>query len=117
MGNDPAGRVVVWLHLADREEVGDFLIREVWKTVELRASGVPDDCGKCVPLSHQDALELLSMPDKQLEQELFRRLGVTTRESYIGIPKGPYYDAVDVAKIRSTLKRTLFGSSGESKAT
>ena len=117
MESDVERRVVTWLHLGDREEVGDFYIREVWKSVELRPTGNLDYCGRCVPLFEEDAKALLSLPGGQLRDELYRRLGVTTLESFPGLPKGPYYDPVDTAAIHASLSLALQAGSDGSEPT
>jgi hypothetical protein len=55
-----ARRVVTWLHVDDRTEVGEFRVWEVWKSVELSPTDQPDYCGKSVLWFAEDAKALLN---------------------------------------------------------
>jgi len=92
--------------LLSGEEVGDFYIREVWKTVSFEPTGDPN-LRKTVPIFEDEAKQLLGEPDDLLVESLYRKLGVTNRDPLIGLPKGPYYDAVDTVAIREGLRRAL----------
>jgi hypothetical protein len=98
--------VVAWLHLNDREEMGDFYLREVWKTVALEPAGNPEYT-KSVPVLESEARRLLGRSDAELQTELYEKLGVTSLDPLPGLPKGPYYDPVDVGSIRAALERAL----------
>jgi hypothetical protein len=54
-----------------------------------------------------DARSILAIPAGKLANALYRRVGVTNFKSLLGLPKGPYYDAVDTTSIRVSLESAL----------
>lgn len=109
-------QVVTWLHLEDREEYGDSYddgtpiaySREVWKRIEIKPwSSDPESLTKSVPITDQDARQLLQKDGSLLEEELYTRLGIRNRQPQIGLPKGPYFDQISIEEIHAALHQAL----------
>jgi hypothetical protein len=116
MIKDERHRVVTWLHLDDREEYGDTYLdgspiahtREVWHRVDIGPWCYgPESLSRSVPITEPDAASLLETPPGEVVNALYARLGVHDLKPMMGLPKGPYYDRVDVDYVLSELRRAL----------
>lgn len=116
MAKDKGERVIVWLVLEDREEYGACYedgtpiawTREVWKRVTLETQPYgPESLSRSVPLTEKEAEKLLEETDIALAGALHAKLGVTSRREHPGLPKGPYYEPVNLGDIRSRLRAAL----------
>jgi hypothetical protein len=108
--------VVAWLHLEDREEYGDTYLdgspiahtREVWKSVAVGPwRHGPESLSLSVPLTEPEARRLLDMTADEFVDAVYAHLRVGSREPLPGLPKGPYFDLVDVYSLRTSLQAAL----------
>lgn len=112
--------VISWLHLDDREKYGDQYddgsaiawSREVRKSVSIGPSRhSPELLSRSAPITEDDARGLLEMSDTELEDAIYAKLGVTSRLELPGLPKGPYYDPIDLDHMRAVLRQALENTS------
>lgn len=116
MVSDDRVRVVTWLHLEDREEYGDEYedgspiswTREVWKSVSIGPwTYGPDSLSRSVPLTVEEAKKLLHLSSSSFEDAVYAKLNVTSRRELHGLPKGPYFDPINISHIRKELKKAI----------
>lgn len=94
------------LHLCEREDVGDFYLRELGITIDTKPAG--DSIRRTLRLSEDDIRSLSNLSGDDLYRELFDRFGITDLKSHPGLPRGPYY-SVDESVYRVINEKALDG--------
>ena len=64
------------------------------------------------PITAPEAERLLRMDDAHLAESLYEQLGVRNRSPAVGLPRGPYFDPVDVPRIRQAIREALGQAEG-----